>query len=218
MAPSLSSSLLAMRSMHGPRRPAQLDILHQGQGFDLDGGVQRDGLLPRQEVQCRAQPVGNALEVFEGDGSSTMIRQRLPSQAGIQPAHDVVPMPGRGTVPLTMDKAISSSPQPVAGRRCAGGPTGPRQRTGAPDEVLAHALAPATSWPHSPPGLRIPKRRLREDTQANFDEACRAGIWFQFECDASGEPRAHAKLHRPARPRGLTLLSCATLAHRSARG
>lgn len=38
-------------------------------------------------------------------------------------------------------------------------------------------------------GLRVTKRRFRERIQADFDEACRAGIRYQLECYASGEPQ-----------------------------
>ena len=36
--------------------------------------------------------------------------------------------------------------------------------------------------------LRVTKQRFRERTQAGFEEACNAGIRYQLECYASGEP------------------------------
>lgn len=37
--------------------------------------------------------------------------------------------------------------------------------------------------------VRLSKRRMREATQADFDEACEAGIRAQLECYAAGEPQ-----------------------------
>lgn len=57
------------------------------------------------------------------------------------------------------------------------------------DQVLARALQRARELAALPPtALRLTKQRFRERTQAGFDEACNAGIRYQLECYASGEP------------------------------
>jgi enoyl-CoA hydratase/carnithine racemase len=52
--------------------------------------------------------------------------------------------------------------------------------------------------------LRVTKQRFRERTQAGFEEACSAGIRYQLECYASGEPTRvmQAFLARRKRPKG----------------
>ena len=57
------------------------------------------------------------------------------------------------------------------------------------DEVLARALQRARELAALPPtAVRLTKQRFRERTQAGFEEACTAGIRYQLECYASGEP------------------------------
>lgn len=57
------------------------------------------------------------------------------------------------------------------------------------EQVLAQALQRARELAALPPtALRLTKQRFRERTQAGFDEACNAGIRYQLECYASGEP------------------------------
>jgi enoyl-CoA hydratase/carnithine racemase len=57
------------------------------------------------------------------------------------------------------------------------------------EQVLAQALQRARELAALPStALRLTKQRFRERTQAGFDEACNAGIRYQLECYASGEP------------------------------
>lgn len=59
----------------------------------------------------------------------------------------------------------------------------------APGEVLPRALQRARELAALPrTALRLTKQRFRERTQAGFEEACNAGIRYQLECYASGEP------------------------------
>ncbi|MDB5954599.1 enoyl-CoA hydratase/isomerase family protein [Ramlibacter sp.] len=56
-------------------------------------------------------------------------------------------------------------------------------------DVLARALQRARELAALPPtAVRMTKQRFRERTQAGFEEACNAGIRYQLECYASGEP------------------------------
>ena len=56
-------------------------------------------------------------------------------------------------------------------------------------EVLARALARARELAALPrAAVRATKQRFRERTQAGFEEACSAGIRYQLECYATGEP------------------------------
>lgn len=58
-----------------------------------------------------------------------------------------------------------------------------------PQDVLPRALQRARELAALPPiAVRLTKKRFRERTQAGFDEACNAGIRYQLECYASGEP------------------------------
>jgi enoyl-CoA hydratase/carnithine racemase len=60
----------------------------------------------------------------------------------------------------------------------------------APQQVLARAIERAQALAELPgAAVRMTKRRFRERTQAGFEEACNAGIRYQLECYASGEPR-----------------------------
>lgn len=57
------------------------------------------------------------------------------------------------------------------------------------EKVLERALQRArelAALPHT--AFRLTKQRFRERTQAGFEEACTAGIRYQLECYASGEP------------------------------
>lgn len=59
----------------------------------------------------------------------------------------------------------------------------------APDEVLPRAIARALELAALPgAAVRVTKQRFRERTQAGFEEACTAGIRYQLECYATGEP------------------------------
>jgi enoyl-CoA hydratase/carnithine racemase len=59
----------------------------------------------------------------------------------------------------------------------------------APAQVLARALERARALADLPgAALRMTKQRFRERTQAGFEEACNAGIRYQLECYATGEP------------------------------
>lgn len=59
----------------------------------------------------------------------------------------------------------------------------------APEQVLPRAMERARALASLPEtALRATKRRFREKTQPGFDEACSAGIRYQLECYASGEP------------------------------
>jgi enoyl-CoA hydratase/carnithine racemase len=60
----------------------------------------------------------------------------------------------------------------------------------APEQVLARALERARALAALPgAALRTTKQRFRERTQAGFEEACGAGIRYQLECYATGEPQ-----------------------------
>ncbi|MBK6006906.1 enoyl-CoA hydratase/isomerase family protein [Ramlibacter ginsenosidimutans] len=57
------------------------------------------------------------------------------------------------------------------------------------DQVLQRALERARELAALPrTAVRLTKQRFRERTQAGFEEACTAGIRYQLECYASGEP------------------------------
>lgn len=59
----------------------------------------------------------------------------------------------------------------------------------APAQVLQRAIERARALAALPgAALRMTKRRFRERTQAGFEEACNAGIRYQLECYATGEP------------------------------
>lgn len=58
-----------------------------------------------------------------------------------------------------------------------------------PAEVLPRALERARELGGLPrAAVRATKQRFRERTQAGFEEACSAGIRYQLECYATGEP------------------------------
>lgn len=58
------------------------------------------------------------------------------------------------------------------------------------EDVLEVALARARALAAIPKAaFRTTKQRFRETTQPGFDEACNAGIRYQLECYASGEPK-----------------------------
>jgi enoyl-CoA hydratase/carnithine racemase len=58
-----------------------------------------------------------------------------------------------------------------------------------PQQVLARAIERARALADLPgAALRMTKQRFRERTQAGFEEACNAGIRYQLECYATGEP------------------------------
>ncbi|MFW7344093.1 enoyl-CoA hydratase/isomerase family protein [Pollutimonas sp. H1-120] len=58
------------------------------------------------------------------------------------------------------------------------------------DDALAEALTMARRLALlAPTAVRLSKQRLRDMTQAGFDEACTAGIRAQLECYANGEPQ-----------------------------
>ncbi len=58
------------------------------------------------------------------------------------------------------------------------------------DQVLPRALERATKLAALPrTAVRLTKQRFRERTQPGFNEACSAGIRYQLECYASGEPQ-----------------------------
>jgi enoyl-CoA hydratase/carnithine racemase len=58
-----------------------------------------------------------------------------------------------------------------------------------PAEVLPQAIRRARELASMPGvALRVTKQRFRERTQAGFEEACAAGIRYQLECYATGEP------------------------------
>ncbi len=60
----------------------------------------------------------------------------------------------------------------------------------AADQVLPRALERAAALAALPrAAVRLTKQRFRECTQAGFDQACNAGIRYQLECYASGEPQ-----------------------------
>lgn len=57
------------------------------------------------------------------------------------------------------------------------------------EQVLERALHLARALAAQPrTAFRLTKQRFRERTQAGFEEACNAGIRYQLECYASGEP------------------------------
>jgi len=57
------------------------------------------------------------------------------------------------------------------------------------NKVLEHAVQRAHELAALPlTAFRLSKQRFRERTQASFEEACTAGIRYQLECYASGEP------------------------------
>lgn len=57
------------------------------------------------------------------------------------------------------------------------------------EQVLERALQRARELAALPrTAFRLTKQRFRERTQAGFEEACNAGIRYQLECYASGEP------------------------------
>jgi enoyl-CoA hydratase/carnithine racemase len=56
-------------------------------------------------------------------------------------------------------------------------------------DVLPQAVRRARELAALPgAAVRVTKQRFRERTQAGFDEACSAGIRYQLECYATGEP------------------------------
>ena len=56
-------------------------------------------------------------------------------------------------------------------------------------DVLSQAIARARALAALPAtAVRVTKQRFRERTQAGFEEACTAGIRYQLECYATGEP------------------------------
>lgn len=56
-------------------------------------------------------------------------------------------------------------------------------------DVLSQALARARALAALPmTAVRVTKQRFRELTQAGFEQACTAGIRYQLECYATGEP------------------------------
>jgi len=58
------------------------------------------------------------------------------------------------------------------------------------DEVLPCALEQARKLAALPQtAVRMTKQRFRECTQAGFEQACSAGIRYQLECYATGEPQ-----------------------------
>ncbi|MEF7616603.1 enoyl-CoA hydratase/isomerase family protein [Aquincola sp. MAHUQ-54] len=60
----------------------------------------------------------------------------------------------------------------------------------APADVLPRAIERARALAALPgAALRTTKQRFRERTQAGFEEACSAGIRYQLECYATGEPQ-----------------------------
>lgn len=89
----------------------------------------------------------------------------------------------------SVNQQLSLTGEPIDGARAA--QLGLVNELAAPQEVLPRARALAAALAAQPSmGLRVTKRRFRERTQAEFDEACRAGIRYQLECYASGEPQA----------------------------
>jgi enoyl-CoA hydratase/carnithine racemase len=61
-------------------------------------------------------------------------------------------------------------------------------------EVLSRAVALAAEMGALPPvAMRLSRQRMRETTQAAFDDAIEAAIRMQKESYASGEPQALAK-------------------------
>ena len=57
------------------------------------------------------------------------------------------------------------------------------------EKVLECALQRARELAALPrTAFRVSKQRFRERTQAGFEDACTAGIRYQLECYASGEP------------------------------
>jgi enoyl-CoA hydratase/carnithine racemase len=71
------------------------------------------------------------------------------------------------------------------------------------EEVLPKALSVARDLASKPPvAFRLTKRRLREATQASYDETIEAAVKIQAEAFASGEPQrvaAEFKARRAAR-------------------
>ncbi|OWT55727.1 enoyl-CoA hydratase/isomerase family protein [Candidimonas nitroreducens] len=70
-------------------------------------------------------------------------------------------------------------------------------------DVLSQAIARARALAALPgTAVRATKQRFRERTQPGFEEACSAGVRYQLECYASGDPqRAMAEfLSRRTRP------------------
>ena len=60
----------------------------------------------------------------------------------------------------------------------------------AAEQVLPRALERAAALAALPrSAVRLTKQRFRERTQPGFNEACSAGIRYQLECYASGEPQ-----------------------------
>ncbi|MGH8812206.1 MAG: enoyl-CoA hydratase/isomerase family protein [Advenella sp.] len=60
----------------------------------------------------------------------------------------------------------------------------------AAEQVLPRALERAAALAALPrSAVRLTKQRFKERTQAGFDQACNAGIRYQLECYASGEPQ-----------------------------
>ncbi len=75
-----------------------------------------------------------------------------------------------------------------------------------PERVMERAMTVARELGAKPPlAMRLTKRRLREITQAGFEDAERAGALVQREAFASGEPQAMMArffAEREARKRG----------------
>ena len=67
-------------------------------------------------------------------------------------------------------------------------------------DVLPQAIARARALAALPAtAVRVTKQRFRELTQAGFDEACTAGIRYQLECYAAGEPARAMQAFRARR-------------------
>ena len=60
-----------------------------------------------------------------------------------------------------------------------------------PETLMTEAIQRAGALAALPvTAVRVSKQRLREVSQAGFDDACEAGIRGQLACFASGEPQA----------------------------
>lgn len=88
----------------------------------------------------------------------------------------------------SVNQQLSLLGDPISGARA--GELGLVNELAAAEDVLARAAELATKLAAQPTmGLRVTKQRFRERTQADFDEACRAGIRYQLECYSTGEPQ-----------------------------
>lgn len=88
----------------------------------------------------------------------------------------------------SLNQQLSLTGEPISGERAY--QLGLVNDLVVPGAVLPRSIEWALKLAAQPSvGFRTTKQRFRERTQADFDEACRAGIRYQLECLSTDEPR-----------------------------